>query len=79
VGRSRPEEICGGVYLDGVAVLATGVIHDGADGNDRILFFDEIEQTHIGWCVNVLGSADAGELLVMIVDGTEDIVSLSAG
>ena len=68
----------GGVRLDGVAVLVTGVIHDEADGNDRMLLFDEIEQAYDCQSVDIVGSADAGELLVMAVDGTEDIVSLSA-
>ena len=38
----------GSVRLDRVAVLVTGVIHDEADWNDRILFFHEIEQSHNG-------------------------------
>ena len=33
----------GGMLLDGVAVLVAGVIHHEADGDDGILFFDEIE------------------------------------
>ena len=43
-----------------------------------ILFFNEIEQTDVGKCVDTLGGSDACELLIVAIDYTEDIASLSS-
>jgi hypothetical protein len=65
--------------FDGVAVLTTCVIHHEAYEDFRILFLNEIKQTYSGEWVNIFGSSDACELLIVAVDCTEDIVSLSSG
>ncbi len=70
-------QLCG-ICFDCITMLITVVIHHEAYRNLRILFFNEIEQTDAGECVDILGSSDVCELLIVAIDCTEDIASLSS-
>ena len=70
-------QLCG-ICFDCITMLITVVIHHEAYRNLMILFFNEIEQTDVGKCVDTLGGSDACELLIVAIDYTEDIASLSS-
>lgn len=60
-------------------MLVTGVFRHKDHAHLRVFLSNLIQQPHDGQRVDLLRGVDAGELLVVAVDGSENVVALPAG